>query len=168
MRCFLAAWPDAPTRLALGAVLDDVRLRIAHRRAARVEDLHLTLAFIGDLDDEDAKLIARTVALTPLKAFDLQLDRLGFFREAGVLWAGTGDAGSAPLLELGNRARGLLDQMNVDYDRRALKPHVTLLRGVRQFDCEKILAPICWRLDAIALYRSGGDRSVARYSRVVG
>lgn len=168
MRCFIAVWPDAPTRLALAALSNDVRQRIAHRRATRVEDLHLTLTFIGDLADVDARAVAQAVARVQLEAFDWQLDRRGFFSQAGVLWAGAGDAASGPLLELADRVRGLLDQMNVDYDRRALTPHVTLLRGVRQFDAEKIAPPISWRIDAIALYRSSGDRSGARYSRVVG
>lgn len=167
MRCFIAAWPDAPTRLALAALSGDVRQRVAHRRATRVEDLHLTLAFIGELADADALAVARSASGMQLGAFDWQLDRLGFFAQAGVLWAGVGDDASGPLLELSDRTRRLLDRMNVDYDRRALTPHVTLLRGVKQFDAEEIAPPINWRVDALALYRSGGDRSGARYSRVV-
>lgn len=166
MRCFIAAWPDAPTHLALAALSEDVRQRIAHRRATCVEDLHLTLAFIGDLADDDARAVAQAVASMQLKTFDWPLNRLGFFAQAGVLWAGAGDEASGPLLELGDRARRLLDQMAVDFDRRALTPHVTLLRGVKQFDAEEIAPPILWRVDAVALYRSGGDRSGARYSRV--
>ena len=166
MRCFIAAWPDAPTRLALAALSDSVRQRVVHRRATRFEDLHLTLAFIGELTDDDARAVAGATARMQSAAFDWQLDRLGFFAQAGVVWAGAVDQANGPLLELGDRTRRLLDQMAVEFDRRALTPHVTLLRGVTQFDAEAITPPILWRVDAVALYRSGGDRSGARYSRV--
>ncbi len=166
MRCFIAAWPDAPTRLALAALSDNVRQRVVHRRATRFEDLHLTLAFIGELADDAARAVARAAARIHVTAFDWQLDRLGFFAQAGVVWAAAVDEANAPLLELGDRTRRLLDQTAIDFDRRPLTPHVTLLRGVRQFDAEAITPAIRWRVDAVALYRSGGDRSGARYSRV--
>ncbi len=166
MRCFIAAWPDAPTRLALAALSDGVRQRVVHRRATRFEDLHLTLAFIGELADKDARALACAAARIRVAVFDWTLEQLGFFAQAGVVWAGAVDEANAPLLELGDRTRRLLDQMAIDFDRRALRPHVTLLRGVTQFDPEAITPPIRWRVDAVALYRSGGDRSGARYSRV--
>ncbi len=168
MRCFIAAWPDQPTRVALGALADEIRVRVGHRRATRIDDLHLTLTFIGALTDDNASAVAAAVAELQFMPFELPLDTLGFFEEAGVVWAGSGAASEArtPLLELARRSRQVLDRMNVDYDRRPLAPHVTLMRGVREFAAETIAPPILWRIDSIALYRSAGGRSGSRYSRV--
>ena len=165
MRCFVAAWPDEPTRLALALLSNDVRQRIEHRRAARADDLHLTLAFIGDLAEEVAFDLADSVAKLRFKPFAWQLDTLGFFEEAGVVWVGPADKTVSPLAELAERARALLDQMNVAYDRKPLAPHVTLLRGVKRFAAERV-APILWRIESIALYRSAPARQASRYVRV--
>lgn len=165
MRCFVAVWPDESTRLALAALSDDVRQRIEHRRVTSVDNFHLTLAFIGNLADDDAFALAAAVAKLRFKSFDWQLDTLGFFKQAGVVWVGAKSSNKAaqPLLKIADRLRHVLDQMTVDYDRRPLAPHVTLLRGVRRFDAENMVPPLIWRVDSLALYRSAGGH----YSRVV-
>ena len=165
MRCFVAAWPDEPTRLALAALSDDVRLRIEHRRVTRADDLHVTLAFIGDLADEIAFDLAASVARLRFKPVAWQLDTLGFFEEAGVVWVGAADKTMGPLAELAERVRAVFYQMNIAYDRRPLAPHVTLLRGVKRFAAEQV-APILWRIESIALYRSAPARQASRYVRV--
>lgn len=165
MRCFIAAWPDEPTRLALASLSDNVRQRIEHRRVTCIDNFHLTLAFIGDLADEVAFDLATSVAKLRFKPFAWQPDKLGFFEEAGVVWVGTSDKTMKPLAELAERVRALLDQMNVAYDRRPLAPHVTLLRGVKRFAAERV-TPILWRIESIALYRSAPARQTPRYVRV--
>ena len=166
MRCFIAAWPDPLTRVALTAVSDDVRQRVAHRRATRIDDLHLTLAFIGNLDDEDAFAVADAIAKVRFRPFTWRLDTLGLFDDAGVVWVGAARPPVKPLIALTARARAVLDGFGLDYDRRPLAPHVTLLRGVRRFEIERV-PPIVWRLDSIALYHSAPIAKAARYARVV-
>ena len=165
MRCFIAAWPDPLTRVALAAVSDDVRQRVAHRRTMRIDDLHLTLAFIGNLADEDAFAVADVITKLRFRPFAWRLDTLGFFDQAGVVWIGTARTPVKPLVALGGQVRAVLDRLDIDYDRRPLAPHVTLLRGVQRFDVER-LAPITWRIDSIALYRSAAAGESARYARV--
>ncbi len=167
MRCFVAAWPDPPTRVALAAVLEDVRQRVAHRRATRIDDLHLTLAFIGNLSDEDALAVSHALAKVRCRPFNWRLDTLGFFDQAGVVWVGAARKPVKPLVALADRARAALNRLEIDFDRRPLAPHVTLLRGVRQFDVEQVM-PITWRIDSIALYRSAPIGDAARYVRIVG
>jgi 2'-5' RNA ligase len=166
MRCFIAAWPYEVTRLALASLSDDVRRRIEHRRATRVDDLHLTLAFVGDIADDVALDLADAVAKLRFKPFAWQLDTLGFFEQARVVWVGATDATTKMLADLADRVHALLDEMNIAYDRRPLAPHVTLLRGVKRFDVETV-APILWYVDSIALYRSSPTLQASRYLRVV-
>lgn len=165
MRCFIAAWPDEPTRVALSSVSDDVRLRIEHRRATGADDLHLTLVFIGDLAEDVALELSDAIAALRFKPFAWQLDTLGFFKEAGVVWVGAARETTKPLADLAVRVRALLDQMSIFYDRRPLAPHVTLLRGVKSFAARKV-TPIRWSIGSIALYRSEPARQASRYVRV--
>ena len=165
MRCFVAAWPDQPTRLALSSASDDVRQRVEHRRVSRIDDLHLTLAFIGELGDGVALDLSEAIQNFRFRPFTWQLDTLGFFKDAGVVWIGSAGETSGPLATLAARVRALLDSMGITHDQRPLAPHVTLLRGVRTFAAQTV-QPIRWRVDAIALYRSVPQRQESRYIRV--
>jgi 2'-5' RNA ligase len=165
MRCFVAAWPDEPTRLALSSVLDDVGRRVEHRRATRVDDLHLTLAFIGELAEDVALDLSAGIANLRFRPFTWQLDTLGFFEDARVVWIGSPGETPKPLLTLASRVRALLASMSVPHDQRLLAPHVTLLRGVRSFVAQNA-PPIRWRIGSIALYRSAPARQASQYARV--
>jgi len=167
MRCFIAAWPDESTRLALSSVSDDVRKRVKHRRVSRVEDLHLTLAFIGDIATDVALDLSDALKKLRFKPFTWRPDTLGFFRDAGVVWIGSVGEPAKPLAMLADRVRALLDDKSVAYDKRPLAPHITLLRGVDTFVAEKV-SPIHWRVASIALYQSDPARRLSSYVRVDG
>lgn len=166
MRCFIAVWPDQATRIALATLSDDLRQHVEHRRAARVDDLHLTLAFIGSLPEDAAGPVVEALKRLRFDPFDWRIDTLGFFSEAEVVWAGSEPASNKLLAALAKQSRGILDRMSIEYDPKPLTPHVTLLRGVRQFKTRRIGVPINWRIDSLALYRSGGGRAGSNYSRV--
>ena len=167
MRCFVAAWPGQTARVALQALSNDLRGQVEHRRATDIENLHLTLAFIGTLSDAVAASVAEAIARLDLKPFKWRIDRLGFFREARVVWAGADSASNAALIALAGRVRRILDELNVGYDHKPFAPHVTLLRGVARFAAVSLDTPIDWRIDNVALYRSFGGRAGSKYSRVL-
>jgi 2'-5' RNA ligase len=167
MRCFVATWPGQTARVALQALSDHLRGQVAHRRATDSDNLHLTLAFIGTLSDAVAASVAEAIAQLDLKSFQWRIDRLGFFRQAGVVWAGADSASNAALIALAGRVRHTLDALHVDYDRKPFAPHVTLLRGVARFTAVSLDTPIDWRIDNVALYRSSGGRAGSKYSRVL-
>jgi 2'-5' RNA ligase len=165
MRCFLAAWPDAAARQRCGDLTESLRPHADHGRVMRPENLHLTLAFIGDLPDAMGANVAAACAALPPLACDWQLTEIGFFARPRVLWAG-GPLTPA-LAEIASRARALLDATQVAYDRKPFVPHVTLLRDVRRFDGPREIAPpIEWPIREVALFRSGRDERGARYFRV--
>lgn len=165
MRCFLAAWPDEAVRERCAELIRSVRPHAEHGRVMRLENLHLTLAFIGELQDARGARVAAACAALPAIEYDWRLDVIGFFPRPRVLWAGGPD--SAELEQLAGSARGLLDALKVNYDRKPFVPHVTLLRDVRRFDGPKEIAPpIAWPIREIGLYRAGRDDEGARYVRV--
>jgi 2'-5' RNA ligase len=131
----------------------------------RAENLHLTLAFIGDLPDATGAKVAAACAALPPVSCDWQLTEIGFFARPRVLWAG------GPLMpaldHIAGRARALLDTLQVGYDRKPFVPHVTLLRDVRRFHGPRdVSPPIAWPIREVALYQSGRDEHGARYVRV--
>lgn len=165
MRCFLAAWPDAAARERCRALTAALRPHAEHGRVMRPENLHLTLAFIGELPDARGAEVAAACAALPPFACDWSLGEIGFFARPRVLWAG-GEATDG-LQAIAAAARELLDRLQIGYDRKPFVPHVTLLRDVRRFDGPRAIEPpIAWPIREVALYRSGRDESGARYFRV--
>jgi len=69
------------------------------------------------------------------------------------------------LATLAQRVRDLLDGKSIEYDKRPLAPHITLLRGVDSFVPEKV-SPIRWRIESIWLYQSAPARRASSYMQV--
>jgi 2'-5' RNA ligase len=103
-------------------------------RRVKAENLHLTLAFLGQTPDDrlgDVTAAARDAA-TAISAFTLSFDRAGRFPERGkprVAWLGIGD-GAASVVALGEGVYAGLRSRGLRFDDRPLAPHLTLARVV--------------------------------------
>lgn len=86
------------------------------------ENLHLTLAFIGEYSDPDAVMDAlEGIRFAP---FQIRLDQVGCFSD--LWWAGIAESNS--MKNLASRVRHALAEADIPYDRKRFKPHITLLR----------------------------------------
>jgi 2'-5' RNA ligase len=168
MRCFVALWPDDAARERLAAVAREQQRRFPRARAMRPENLHLTLAFIGELDAARAAQIAAELDALPFESFAWTLDAVGAFERARVLWAAGPDC--APLAALAQRVRTLLNELHVAYDRKPFVAHVTLLRDLTREESRRaagpIAPPIVWHADRPQLLQSAQREGCLRYERV--
>ena len=158
-RCFVGVWPQqaAATRLERLA-LDLGRATPGARPVPRAR-LHLTLAFIGDLDSARARELAQRLLDLPVTPFAWIIDRIGHFAAARVAWA----SGPAPagLQSLVQAVHGVLEASGVRFDRRPYVPHVTLLRDLPRAGggpTGAIDPPIPWQVGAPRLLHSAGGR----------
>jgi 2'-5' RNA ligase len=137
MRQFLAA--RLPGRLDSGVAALQRRIGAELRgwRWVRPEGIHLTLRFLGDVDDSrDAR--ARAVwreVIAGCAPFGLRLTDLGRFPPRGrprVLWVGVEetDPGGA-LATLAERLESAARELGFDPESRPFRPHLTLARGGR-------------------------------------
>ena len=164
MRAFIAAWPDDATRGRLARVLDQLPVADG-ARAMQPRNLHLTLAFIGELDTVRAESVAQVCSALRPQQFDWSVDQLGWFARARVAWLG-GPVSEA-MVDAVRAARAALDRLGVGFDRKPFVPHVTVLRDVRHFDHTGPLeALLAWRTTHVALYASARDRNGPVYRRV--
>lgn len=165
MRCFIAAWPTDETRAALHRLIVGLKDRVLQGRAMQVRNLHLTLAFIGELEDARARALAARCTDLADVACDWTIDRVGSFPRARVAWAGGPvDQSFADSVA---RTRRRLDELGIAYDHRPFVPHVTLYRDVRRFDANGPLdPPLRWITDHVALYAADRDREGPLYRRV--
>ena len=98
-----------------------------HRRGAggnytRLENLHLTLAFIGDYSDP--AWVLEVMQSVPFRPFDIRLEGFGCFGD--LYWCGIG--GQTELTAYVQRLRRALAEADIPFDRKRFSPHITLLR----------------------------------------
>jgi 2'-5' RNA ligase len=166
LRVFFALWPDAGARHALSALARDTAVQ-ARGRAPSAGNLHLTLAFLGDVA---ATRIAALQAIGPAVAsavapFTVTLDRVGAFGNGAIAWVGA----SAPPRELERLVQlltGALAKDGFPTERRAFHPHVTLARHCRRPADSAAIAPIAWRVEQITLNASERAPSGPRYGEL--
>ena len=160
---FFALWPDAGARDRLSALARDTAAQ-ARGRATVDANLHLTLAFLGDVA---AARIAAVNAVVPAVAsavlpFTLTLDRIGAFGDGAIAWAGT--SGAPPELErLVELLSNALAKERFPTERRAFHPHVTLARHCRRPGGTGGIAPIAWNVERITLIASERSSRGSRY-----
>lgn len=86
------------------------------------ENLHLTLAFIGEYGNPDNVLDAMDAA--PFEPFHLSLDGVGHFGD--LYWAGIED--NDMLSKYVRRLRRSLSDYGIPFDCKRFSPHITLVR----------------------------------------
>ncbi len=161
-RCFVAVWPDAAARAQLDALRTSQAQRWPAARPVPLANLHLTLAFIGQLPPARVRALQPAIDQIAVGPFEWTLDRLGVFREARVLWIG--GAPATALEQLAARVRSLLDAEAVRYDPKPFVPHVTLLRHCTTKElADSAVAPIAWPVREVRLVVSLSTASGVRY-----
>ena len=93
------------------------------------EQTHLTLRFIGEVDDTSCRRIADALSEVRADPFPLQIKGIGHFpprRTPRVLWLGLDQ--SEPLLQLQRRVEAKLQQSGLAPEGRKFSPHITIAR----------------------------------------
>lgn len=134
--------------------------------ARRVHEahLHLTLHFLGTVDEATVAAARQAASAVHAHAFDLVIDRVGAFAQARVGWLGCTQVPPA-LLALHGRLGDALRAQNVSVDGRPYAPHVTVVRGLRTARADGAIPPIPWRVDAFSLMESHPERGYVDLDR---
>lgn len=93
----------------------------------RAENLHLTLAFIGETADPDSAKAALAEACVKTNAFLLTVGGLGRFGD--LWWAGVRE--NEPLEALALAVQAALRRKGFSIEERDWTPHITLVRNYR-------------------------------------
>ena len=122
MRLFVAINLNEEMKDALLDMQDTLRTYGIRGRDTVPENMHLTLAFIGDYDDpEYVKGVVDSIEIRP---FEISLKGVGAFGD--LWWAGLEN--SAPLAAVSRRLRRALAEAGIPFDRKKFSPHITIIR----------------------------------------
>jgi len=152
VRLFFALWPSDRVRSDLArwvrTVVDGTRAR-----AVAPERLHLTLAFLGEIDPARLDGLGSLAAEIRGQAFELVLDRVGFWARSRIVYAAPATVHES-LADLAAQLAGRLRAAQFRTEARAFAPHVTLARDARSRPGAMEPAPIRWPVADYALVES--------------
>jgi len=163
-RAFFAVWPDATAAGVLHGLAANARTSCGGRLMRR-ETLHLTLAFLGDVSRERLAEAKRVADGIRVDAFELNLDRLGYWKHNRILWAG----GVSPRLTLlADALAGGLRAADFRLEARPFVAHMTLLRDARCSETETPVLgePVAWPVREFVLVESRLSREGAHYEAI--
>lgn len=167
MRLFLAVNFDDATKHRIQAVQQRLR-EVAQGDFSRPENLHLTLAFLGEVPVQKAAAVRRAMDRTRAVTLHLTFDQTGSFRRDGgdIWWIGLAE--NPALFRLQQELCGNLIAEGFRLEKRRFSPHITLARRVRlqqEVDRSAILgAPFDTSVDAVSLMRSERLSGVLTYT----
>ena len=160
MRLFIAVRLSPEMKTALTKAQRAMYDRGVRGNFTPEENLHLTLAFIGEYPSADAVMDALSgVTFTP---FELALDGVGRFGD--LWWAGLRE--SAALTAVVRRVRRALAESGIPFDRKRFAPHITLLRKASRDAAGIPITPAAMTVRAVSLMSSRRGRNGMIYSEV--
>jgi 2'-5' RNA ligase len=133
VRLFLAVDLPEPIRESLGAVIEELRREVRDVRWARPEALHITLKFLGEVEEgrvaEISDRIAEAAALAP-GGSTIHLEgvrMIGDKRRPRMVWAGVREEDGA-LGRLQREVERACTRLGFPAESRPYTPHLTLSR----------------------------------------
>ena len=163
MRLFIGIRPTEPIRGSLIKAQRDLARLGVSGSFLPPENLHMTLAFIGEHPDAGSVLDAMEKASA--SPFEIVLNGIGVFGNS-ILWGGIEK--NETLEQLVRRLRYELAKADIPVDISKFVPHFTLIRkadlsrGVPPVE----LSPLSMAVDTLSLYRSDRGKSGMIYTEI--
>lgn len=164
-RLFFALWPAPETaRQIWQAAATLVPTGVGRRLPP--EHIHLTLAFLGSLDEAGQQCLIQVADQVHGERFELSLDQTGHFPRPQVVWMGTSQIPPALLALHKMLVSQLTQQCGYTPEARPFVPHMTLWRKVKRVSLPALPAPISWPVSRFVLACSRTLPGGAEYSIV--
>ncbi|WP_445004822.1 RNA 2',3'-cyclic phosphodiesterase [Halomonas mongoliensis] len=162
MRLFLALEPPEALRERLGELAHMAHARCGGRRMPD-ESLHLTLAFLGEVEAAQAAVLVDWVNRLAVPPGEWRLNAWGRFQRPGIVWVGS-QAPDTALAALHRRLWSQLEELGITGRPSRYVPHVTLLRRAERLETEGLSVPaLTWRYHRLELIQSITDARGSHY-----
>lgn len=149
-RLFFALWPDEATRAKIDQL--NQSLLCKNLKKVRPDNLHVTLAFMGRVDEQTEQKIRQSIPSIIANSFTILFDQLTSWSDAGVLCL-TSHKQPLQIIDLVEQLKIVIEEQGVELDNRPYTAHVTLARKALP-NPTILLAPISWHAISFALVES--------------
>ena len=124
MRLVVAIPLSDEMKKSITSLLHEMKQKGIKGNYVPLQNLHLTLAFIGETDDPGR--VKDALKNIQIKPFKLSFSEMGTFGD--LLWAGI--KGNQGLSAAAKTVRDALDAAGVKYEHDKFEPHITIIRKV--------------------------------------
>jgi 2'-5' RNA ligase len=152
MRLFFALWPAQKAASALHDWARQTSLQTGGR-VTRAETIHLTLAFVGEVEARGIQSLLHAGRATVGKAHSLPIEQARYWKHNRIVWVGPNET-PAPLAALAAELKSLLTGEGFALEERAFAAHITLIRKARAPRALPPLPALAWPVEEFVLVRS--------------
>ena len=167
MRLFFAYWPDADTAEEIVPWVEKAHA-LYGGRMMRTDTLHMTLAFLGETDDDLADRLAESCRDWELPSGSMVLREPGCFSNAKVVWLGPQQESPDALTWLHDanwKLWSLLEPFGWKRREPTFRPHVSLLRNAAPAELTALKGPaVNWTPDKCVLVGSQPTNTGSHYT----
>jgi 2'-5' RNA ligase len=149
-RLFFALWPDDSIRDALQHI--SAALPLSSRQRVSAENWHITLVFMGSVDESLIPNLIEAAMPISAPAITLVFDQLEYWHRAGVLCL-TCSQPEPTAAYLVAQLSTPLAELGIHLDARPYCPHITLARHIRELPTADF-QPVSWSASQFALVES--------------
>ncbi len=162
MRAFLTVVPDVQTALAITRWCD--LCWPSGGRKIPVQNYHLTLAFLGDVDESALQKLSEIFENFNHSALKIQLNKVGYWSHTDVLYLGS-DAVDAGLQSLHEKCRQAANRIGARGSAKRYEPHITLARKLVMPPPPALVEPdFSFEATSLELWSSVREAKGAHYS----
>ena len=162
-RLFFALWPEESCRIELAAAQCLLQANIP-ARWIKPENLHMTLAFLGDVEVKARDGLAAMAKKIQSQNFELLFDRIEHWRKPQVICL-TPTVNSTILEQLVSDLTNELRKAGYSLEKRPYRAHLTLARKAAYLPKETLLdKPIAWKSTAFVLVKSTRNAIGSHYT----
>ncbi|MFA5076502.1 MAG: RNA 2',3'-cyclic phosphodiesterase [Patescibacteria group bacterium] len=164
-RVFIALNLPATVKNELGGVILQLQKQLSGQPIKWVDPpiLHLTLHFLGEIDDQTLAEVAKllTVEIAKYPVLSLALGKLGCFTlpngSPRVIWVELNEVGGESLRQLQSALKKGLEDLGLETDHRSWQTHITLgrVKDETRFSLPSVkIAPLNFLVETIDLMKS--------------
>lgn len=157
VRVFFAIWPNDAAQKQLAGLAKQLRLDLlCGGRKTKAENTHLTLVFVGEVNTGKVEALCRIVdgiRGPGVRAFDFVVDEIRYWKHNNIVYASTGNI-PRELIDLVTALQDALAAAGFLLERRAYRPHITLMRDASCNILPELTEPIAWRVREWVLVKS--------------
>ena len=160
LRLFFALWPDRQVRADIQTFATGLPLKNA--RLVAEKNIHITLAFLGNVDEPTCDALIKGANSIRVAPFSLSLDSLGWWKKPKIAWLAP-STWPDELARLAEELHALSRECGLSLEERPYRPHLTLARKVTTAVPDISPEPISWNINEFCLLESKTHESGVEY-----